>query len=65
MKKLMIVSLVAAGLTVAACGKKEEAVEANATELNEAVATEGTANDTMTNVDAAAGNAAAATTNAQ
>ena len=43
MKKLMIVSLVAAGLTVAACG----------TELNEAVATEGTANDTMTNVDAA------------
>ena len=51
MKKLMIVSLVAAGLTLAACGKKEEAVEANATELNEAVATEGTANDTMTNVD--------------
>ncbi|MEN9707918.1 MAG: hypothetical protein RIQ68_326 [Pseudomonadota bacterium] len=61
MKKLMIVSLVAAGLTLAACGKKEEAAEANATELNEAVATEGTANDTLTNVDAAAGNAAEAT----
>ncbi len=54
MKKLMIVSLVAAGLTLAACGKKEEAAEANATELNEAVAAEGTANDTLTNVDAAA-----------
>lgn len=59
MKKLMIVSLVAAGLTLAACGKKEEAAEANTTELNEAVANEGTANDTMTNVDAA-GNAAEA-----
>lgn len=55
MKKFAIVTLVAAGLTLAACGKKEEAAEANATELNEAVATEGTANDTMTNVDAAAG----------
>ena len=55
MKKFAIVSLVAVGLTLSACGKKEEAVEANATELNEAVATEGTSNDSMTNVDAAAG----------
>ncbi len=56
MKKLMIVSLVAAaGLTVAACNKQEAAVDANATEMNEAAAVEGAANDAMTNVDAAAG----------
>ena len=55
MKKFAIVSLVAVGLTLSACGKKEEAVEANATELNEAVATEGTANHSMTNVDSPAG----------
>ncbi len=61
MKKFALVSIVAAGLTLTACGAKEEAAEANATELNEAVATEGTANDTMTNVDAAAGAEANAT----
>ncbi|MFM7027921.1 MAG: hypothetical protein ACKOXK_04500 [Chakrabartia sp.] len=57
MKKLMIVSLVAAGLTLAACGKKEEAAEANTTELNEAVANEGVVNDAMTTPEAAANTA--------
>ncbi|MEQ1548238.1 MAG: hypothetical protein ABL918_06255 [Chakrabartia sp.] len=55
MKKLMIVSLVAAaGLTLAACNKAEAPVDANATEMNEAVAVEGAATAAMTNVDAAA-----------
>jgi PBP1b-binding outer membrane lipoprotein LpoB len=60
MKKLMIVSLVAAaGLTLAACNKAEAPADANATEMNEAAAVEGAATDAMTNVDAAADSMAA------
>jgi hypothetical protein len=71
MKKLMIVSLVAAaGLTVAACKKDEAAVAgSNVVDIAETDAMNGTANDTMatnavsgaTNVVAGATNAVAAT----
>lgn len=57
----------AAALALAACGKTEEApaTDANATaEVNAADAVEGTTNDAMTNVDAAAANATDAAANA-
>jgi hypothetical protein len=60
MKKLMIVSLVAAaGLTVVACKGQEAAVDANAVTMNETVANEAT-NDTMGDVNAVAGATAGA-----
>ncbi len=58
MRKFITVSAVAAlALSVAACGKSEPAntADANVTEMNTADAIEGTTNDSMTNVDAAAG----------
>jgi hypothetical protein len=58
MRKIITLSaVVAAALTVAACGKSETAATDNAavTEMNAADAVEGTTNDAMTNVDAAAG----------
>ena len=57
----------AAALALAACGKTEEAPVADANtaaEVNAADAMAGTTNDAMTNVDAAAGNAAEAAGNA-
>lgn len=58
MRKFVTVSAVAAlALAVTACGKSEtvNAADANVTEMNAAEAIEGTTNDSMTNVDAAAG----------
>jgi hypothetical protein len=58
MRKFVTVSAVAAlALAVTACGKSEtvNAADANVTEMNTAEAIEGTTNDSMTNVDAAAG----------
>ncbi len=58
MRKIITLSAVAAlALSLAACGKSESAntAEANVTEMNTADAIEGTTNDIMTNVDAAAG----------
>lgn len=58
MRKFVTVSAVAAlALATAACGKSESvnAADANVTEMNTAEAIEGTTNDSMTNVDAAAG----------
>ncbi|MEY4502002.1 MAG: hypothetical protein RIS52_1892 [Pseudomonadota bacterium] len=66
MKKLMIVSLIAAaGLTVAACKKEAAPVDTNTVAVPEADALNGTANDTMGDVNAVAGaNTVAAATNA-
>jgi phage gp45-like len=63
MKKLMIVTLIAAaGLTVAACKKAEApVVDANATVVDETAMNGVVANDTMGNVTATASNAVAAT----
>ncbi len=58
MRKIITLSAVAAlALSLAACGKSESvnAADANVTELNTADAIEGTTNDSMTPVDAAAG----------
>lgn len=57
MRKIVTVSMIAAtSLFVAACGKTEQAPADNAvTEMAPAEGAEGTANDAMTNVDAAAG----------
>jgi len=58
MRKFVTLSAVAAlALSVAACGKSESvnAADANVTEMNTTEAIEGTTNDSMTNVDAAAG----------
>ncbi len=58
MRKIVTISAIAAAaLALAACGKSET-VDANntaVTELNAADATADTTNDSMTNVDAAAG----------
>ena len=68
MRKIVTLSAVAAAaLALTACGKSEttNTVDANAmvTEMNAADAMEGTTNDTMTNVDAAAGNMSNAASN--
>jgi hypothetical protein len=58
MRKIVTLSMVAgAALLVAACGgtKPAETENATVTEMNAADAMEGTTNDAMTNVDAAAG----------
>jgi hypothetical protein len=58
MRKFVTLSAVAAlALAVTACGKTEtvNAADANVTEMNTTEAVEGTTNDSMTNVDAAAG----------
>lgn len=58
MRKFVTLSAVAAlALATTACGKSEtvNAADANVTEMNTAEAIEGTTNDSMTNVDAAAG----------
>jgi hypothetical protein len=58
MRKIVTLSAVAAlAFAVTACGKTEtvNAADANVTEMNTADAIEGTTNDSMTNVDAAAG----------
>jgi hypothetical protein len=66
MKKLMIVTLVAAaGLTVAACKKAEAPVaDANSTVVDETAMNGVSANDTMGNVTAMASNVVAGATNA-
>jgi len=56
MRKIATVSMIAAAaFAVAACSKTESTntVEVNATDMNAMAATEGTTNDTMTNVDGA------------
>jgi PBP1b-binding outer membrane lipoprotein LpoB len=61
MRKIATVSMIAAAaFAVAACSKTESTnttTEVNATDMNAMAATEGTMNDTMTNADAAMGNA--------
>jgi hypothetical protein len=67
MKKFLIVSMVAvAGLSVAACGgtKPAEEAAANVTEMNVGEAMNGTTTDTMTNADAATGESANMTADA-
>ncbi len=58
MRKSIIIPAVAVlALAVSACGRSEpvNAADANVTEMNTSDAIEGTTNDSMTNVDAAAG----------
>jgi hypothetical protein len=57
MRKIVTISAIAAAaLALSACGKSETVDASNAvTTMNEADATAGTTNDSMTNVDAAAG----------